>query len=501
MAMTVLADLKTSRRDCRRDCPALPGDVRRKPSNTVLEYSAENELFRTPMQFRNLPSVDSVLATPEMAEVASSFSRQWVVELVRQELDLARERIRQGEDAAGLEEVSALVCRRVDDVVRAEPRRVINATGVVIHTNLGRAPLSRAAMHAAEEAAFGYSNLEFDLDSGRRGSRQAQLESLLRQITGAEAALAVNNNASAVLLGLLALASGREVIVSRAEAVEIGGGFRVPDVLRQSGATLVDVGTTNRTYLRDYEEATTEDTAAYLKVHASNFRVEGFTAAVGMQELAELGDRLGVAVLHDVGSGSLLPTEKYGLVHEPMPQESVRAGMGLAFFSGDKLLGGPQAGIVVGRRELVSRLARHPFARAVRIDKLSLASLTATLVHYLRGEAEREVPVWRMISATPGELKARATRWRSALSDSFSVDESRSAIGGGSLPGETLRTWALMLDASNIPGGAEGVMQRLRGSRPPVVARVEDEKVLFDPRTVGPDEDEDLLSCLQRIVS
>ena len=353
------------------------------------------------MQFRNLPSVDSVLATPEMAEVASSFSRQWVVELVRQELDLARERIRQGKDAAGLEEVSALVCRRVDDVVRAEPRRVINATGVVIHTNLGRAPLSRAAMHAAEEAAFGYSNLEFDLDSGRRGSRQAQLESLLRQITGAEAALAVNNNASAVLLGLLALASGREVIVSRAEAVEIGGGFRVPDVLRQSGATLVDVGTTNRTYLRDYEEATTEDTAAYLKVHASNFRVEGFTAEVGIQELAELGDRLGVAVLHDVGSGSLLPTEKYGLVHEPMPQESVRAGMGLAFFSGDKLLGGPQAGIVVGRRELVSRLARHPFARAVRIDKLSLASLTATLVHYLRGEAEREVPVWRMISATP----------------------------------------------------------------------------------------------------
>lgn len=322
---------------------------------------------------------------------------------------------------------------------------------------------------------------------------------MLRQLTGAEAALAVNNNASAVLLGLLALAAGREVIVSRAEAVEIGGGFRVPDVLRQSGATLVDVGTTNRTYLRDYEEATTEDTAAYLKVHASNFRVEGFTAEVGMQELAEMGDRLGVAVLHDVGSGSLLPTEKYGLVHEPMPQESVRAGMGLAFFSGDKLLGGPQAGIVVGRRGLVSRLARHPLARAVRIDKLSLASLTATLVHYLRGEAEREVPVWRMISTTPDELKARATRWRSALSGSFSVDESRSAIGGGSLPGETLPTWALMLDASNIPGGAEGVMQQLRGNRPPVVARVENEKVLFDPRTIGPDEDEDFLSCLQRI--
>ena len=451
------------------------------------------------MQYRNLPSVDSVLATPEVEEIASSFNRQWVVELVRGELEHARERIRLGEPAVGVEEVAALVCRRVDDVVRAEPRRVINATGVVIHTNLGRAPLSKAAMQAAEEAASGYSNLEFDLGSGRRGSRQAQLESLIRQLTGAEAALAVNNNASAVLLGLLALAAGREVIVSRAEAVEIGGGFRVPDVLRQSGATLIDVGTTNRTYLRDYEEATTADTAAYLKVHASNFRVEGFTAEVGMRELAELGDRLGVAVLHDVGSGALLPTERYGLAHEPMPQESINAGMGLVFFSGDKLLGGPQAGIVTGRRELVSRLARHPLARAVRIDKLSLASLTATLVHYLRGEAEREVPVWRMISAAPEEIRQRAERWRAMLSGAYIVSEARSAIGGGSLPGETLPTWALVLDPAGISGGAEGAAQRLRENRPPVVGRVEDQKVLLDPRTVGPDEDSALLAALRSL--
>ena len=429
--------------------------------------------------------------------MAASFSREWVVELVRRELDQARARIRRGDGVAELEEVASLVCRRAEETMRPEPRRVINATGVIIHTNLGRAPLSRAAMRAAEEAALGYSNLEFDLASGRRGSRQAQLESLLRELTGAEAALAVNNNASAVLLGLLALAAGREVIVSRAEAVEIGGGFRVPDVLRQSGATLVDVGTTNRTYLRDYEEATTSDTAAYLKVHASNFRVEGFTAEVGMRKLAELGDRLGVAALHDVGSGSLLPTEKYGLVHEPMPQESVKAGMGLAFFSGDKLLGGPQAGIVVGRRELVSQLARHPLARAVRIDKLSLASLTATLVHYLKGEAEREVPVWRMISAAPQSLKERAMRWQSSLPGPYSVSESRSAIGGGSLPGETLPTWALALDASVVAGRAGRVMELLRESRPPVIGRVEDERVLFDPRTVGPEEDNYLLSALQ----
>ena len=449
------------------------------------------------MQFRNLPSVDSVLATSEVAQAAVDFSRDWVVGLVREELEQARTRIRQGDDASGLEEVASLVCRRVDEAMRAEPRRVINATGVVIHTNLGRAPLSRAAMQAAEEAAQGYSNLEFDLESGRRGSRQAQLELLLRQITGAEAALAVNNNASALLLGLQALAQGREVIVSRAEAVEIGGGFRVPDVLRQSGCVLVDVGTTNRTYLRDYEDATNDNTAAYLKVHASNFRVEGFTAEVESRELAELGDRLGVAVLHDVGSGSLLPTSRYGLAHEPMPQESVRAGMGLAFFSGDKLLGGPQAGIVVGRRDLVSRLARHPLARAVRIDKLSLASLTATLVHYLKGEAEREVPVWRMISATPDALRERAERWRAALPGAYSICESRSAIGGGSLPGETLPTWVLTLNASGMPGGADGVMKRMRDGRPPVIARVDDENVLFDPRTVGPDEDRALLAALR----
>jgi len=449
------------------------------------------------MQFRNLPSVDSVLALPNVTAAAAAYSREWVVELAREELDAARQRIRQGGEADGAEEIAALVCRRAEEAGLAEPRRVINATGVVIHTNLGRAPLSRAAMQAAEEAAAGYSNLEFDLESGRRGSRQARLESLIRQVTGAEAALAVNNNASAVLLGLLALAAGREVIVSRAEAVEIGGGFRVPDVLRQSGATLVDVGTTNRTYLRDYEDATTENTAAYLKVHASNFRVEGFTSEVDAKELAALGDRLGVAVLHDVGSGSLLPTERYGMAHEPMPQESIRAGMGLVFFSGDKLLGGPQAGIVAGRRELVGLLARHPLARAVRIDKLSLASLTATMVHYLRGEAEREIPVWRMISATAESLKERAHSWKRQLSEPYSVAESRSAVGGGSLPGETLPTWALALDASSLPEGAEGVMRLLREGRPPVVARVEDERVMFDPRTVAPDEDMELLAALR----
>jgi L-seryl-tRNA(Ser) seleniumtransferase len=448
------------------------------------------------MQFRNLPSVDSVLATPEVADAAQSYSREWVVGLVRLELDQARQRIRNGDGAPGLAEVAEAVGQRIKDAVRAEPRRVINATGVVIHTNLGRAPLSRAALQAAEEAARGYSNLEFDLETGSRGSRQAQLQTLLRQLTGAEAALAVNNNASAVLLGLTALAAGKEVIVSRAEAVEIGGGFRVPDVLRQSGGTLVDVGTTNRTYVRDYEESANENTAAFLKVHTSNFRVQGFTAEVTAGELVELGDRLGVAVLHDVGSGSLLPTEKYGLAHEPTPQESIRAGMGLVFFSGDKLLGGPQAGIVVGKKDLVDRLARHPLARAVRIDKLSLSSLTATLVHYIREEAEQEIPIWRMISASKETLEKRAQSWKAALDHSCAVEEGRSAIGGGSLPGETLPTWVLSVDCGTVDGGAQEVMRRLRDCQPPVVARIEDDRVLLDPRTVSPEEDEGLLRAL-----
>ncbi len=448
-------------------------------------------------QFRNLPSVDSVMTADAVVDMAAVYDREWVVDLVRRELEDARQRIRLGAAAPAPLEVAEAVCRYIKSVARMEPRRVINATGVVIHTNLGRAPLSRAATEAVEQAALGYSNLELDLAGGRRGSRQAHLQSLLRQLTGAEAALVVNNNASAVLLGLSALASDSEVIVSRGEAVEIGGGFRIPDVLRQSGSILVDVGTTNRTYVRDYENALTENTSALLKVHSSNFRVEGFTASVEPGELVELGLRRGIAVLHDVGSGALLPTERYGLTHEPTPQESIAAGVGLVFFSGDKLLGGPQAGIVVGKRDLVDRLERHPLARAVRIDKLSLAGLAATLLHYLRQEAEREIPVWRMIAAPEGDIKSRAQRWQSLVEFPASIEHSRSAIGGGSLPGETLPSWALTLSCCAPAGGPEAVMRKLREADPPVVARIEEDRVLLDPRTVLPEEDEALLRAVR----
>ena len=259
----------------------------------------------------------------------------------------------------------------------------------------------------------------------------------------------------------------------------------------------MDVGTTNRTYAADYEGAITENTAALLKVHASNFRVEGFASSVEARELVELGERYGIPVLHDVGSGCLLPTERYGMAHEPLPQESIADGMGLVFFSGDKLLGGPQAGIVVGKKDLVNRLERHPLARAVRIDKLSLAALTATLLHYLSGDAEQQIPVWQMISASDEAIRDRAQRWQSRLGSAAAVEPSRSAIGGGSLPGETLPSWVLVLTCREGPGGPEEVMADLRRADPPVMARVEEDRVLLDPRTVLPEEEEALLQAVQ----
>ena len=449
------------------------------------------------MQLRDLPSVDSVMGTEPVAAMLNGYSREWVVGLVRRELEQARARVRRGEGVPSAVEVAESVCLQVGSAARIEPRRVINATGVIIHTNLGRSPLSSPASDAMVAAAGSYSNLELDLESGRRGSRQAHLQLLLRQLTGAEAALAVNNNASALLLALSALAPGGEVIVSRGEAVEIGGGFRVPDVLRQSGAVLVDAGTTNRTYVDDYERAITENTAALLKVHASNFRVEGFTASVEIPELVELGQKRGIPVLHDVGSGCLLPTQRYGLAPEPMPQDSISAGADLVFFSGDKLLGGPQAGIVVGKAEPVAKLVRHPLARAVRIDKLSLAALTATLLHYLKEEAESEIPVWRMIGASEESINRRAQQWLERLGRDAPAEirPSRSAVGGGSLPGETLPTWTLSVASSEI--SPEELAARLRRADAPVVARIEDDRVVLDPRTVLPEDEEDMIGSLR----
>jgi len=447
--------------------------------------------------YRSLPSVERLLSDERVTEMASAHSRNVVVELIRLCLADARSEISAGGNAPELQELIATIGERAAAMSAEWPRHVINATGVVLHTNLGRAPLSDDAKEAMLRAAQGYSDLELDLATGRRGSRQAHISELVARATGADAALVVNNNASAVMLGLAAIAVGREVIVSRGEAVEIGGGFRVPDVLQQSGATLVEVGTTNRTYGRDYEAAITENTGALLAVHASNFRVMGFTHAPEIAELVEVGARRGVPVLHDLGSGCLLDSAQFGLMHEPMPQESVKAGVALSFFSGDKLLGGPQAGIIAGKKELVDVVARHPLARAMRIDKLSMAALAATMEHYIREEAVAKVPVWRMISMSADEGKKRASLWAEEIGGGVSISEAESTIGGGSLPGETIPTWVLAINCDAL-GGVVAVAQRLRSSEHPVMGRIEDERVLLDARTVLPGEDRMLIQTVKR---
>jgi len=441
---------------------------------------------------RHLPSVDRLLKEPLAEELSARFPRDLVVQSLRDTLEEARSRIREGASAPGAAGLLELARTRLEVAFRPSLRPVINATGVIIHTNLGRAPLSDEALRAVLQVAGGYSNLEYRLEEGTRGSRHEHVSELLRRISGAEDAMAVNNNASAVLLVLSAFAQGREVIVSRGQAVEIGGGFRIPDVLRQSGAILVEVGTTNRTYAADYEQAITPNTALLLHVHPSNFRVEGFTHSASIEELVALGRRHGVPVVDDLGSGSFLDTARYGLQHEPMVQERIAAGVDLVTFSGDKLLGGPQAGLIAGRAKLVEKLRRHPLARAIRIDKMTIAALVATLNHYLMEEATTKVPVWRMISMPESEIRTRAAAVARRLRKgglAVEVIAGLSTVGGGSLPGETLPTRLVAVAPSNgLPSPAE-VAARLRRMDPPVVARIERDRLVLDLRTVPRTQD------------
>jgi L-seryl-tRNA(Ser) seleniumtransferase len=444
---------------------------------------------------RALPSVGRLLETPEVGELLAQHARTEVVDALRTALADARATV--GSEPGGSSQ--AEIVHQASLLLRASGegslRRVINATGVVLHTNLGRAPLSDATVRAMERVARGYSALEFDLAAGARGSRHEHVSDLLHRLTGAEAALVVNNNASAVLLALAALAVGREVIISRGQLVEIGGGFRIPDVLRQSGATLVEVGTTNRTYVEDFARAVTPDTSVLLRVHASNFRVVGFTQETTLLELAALAREQGLVVVDDLGSGSLLPSERYGLAHEPMAQESVREGADVVCFSGDKLLGGPQAGILIGKADVIGRLRRHPLTRAVRPDKATLAGLRATLMHYVRGEAEREVPVWRMIAATRANLTDRGHRIvQQSGSTVVRVVDAASAIGGGSLPGMTLPSAAIALRSPTRP--PQELAAELRRWAVPIVGHIAHDEVLLDLRTVLDDEDDDMARAL-----
>ena len=446
-------------------------------------------------ELSRFPSVDKVLSEGRVRELCKAFSCELVVNLIRRKLAAARQEAMRGGPIPSVEEVASWVEAKANELGSLTLRRVINATGVILHTNLGRAPLSREAIKAMEEASLGYCNLEFDLETGKRGSRQVHVEELLCQLTGAEAALVVNNNASGVLLALTALAKRKEVIVSRGQAVEIGGGFRIPEVMRQSGAKLVEVGTTNCTYLRDYEEAISPRTAALLRVHASNFRIIGFTHAVSLEELVELGRRYNLLVLDDLGSGCLIDTTRFGLDPEPRIQDSIAAGADLVFSSGDKLLGGPQAGLILGRRGLIEKLRRHPLARAVRIDKVRLAGLAATLLHYLKGEALEKIPALRMIAAPIEEIERRARRWAQAIGEAAEVIPGESVVGGGSLPGSSLPTRLVIIRKR---GKAHHLAQKLRRNQPPIIGRVEKNSLVLDPRTVLPEEDDLLISAVKR---
>lgn len=448
-------------------------------------------------ELRGLPSVDRLLQTPAAARLIEEYGRPQTLAAIRLTLEEIR---RDSVSGIPVPDQSALIRRAqtlLEDWCSPTLTPVINASGVILHTNLGRAPLSKAALQAQQAISGGYSTLEFDLQTGRRSKREIHAEKLLTRLTGAEAALVVNNNAAAVLLVLSALAHRRKVVISRTQLVEIGGGFRVPEVMKQSGARLVEIGTTNRVHLADYETALEESAPALvLRAHHSNFRIIGFTSEPGLAEIAAAAHARGVAVIDDLGSGALLDTEPFGLAHEPTVQESLSAGADLVCFSGDKLLGGPQAGVIVGRRELIAKIRKHPLARAIRADKSCLSALSATLLQYLKDEALREIPVWRMISTPPAEIRARAEAWQNALGDG-TVIPSRSTVGGGSLPEETLPTYALALTVSQ----PNQFLAALRAQRPAVIARVENDQVLLDPRTVLPDQDGDLLSSLKNVLN
>ncbi len=442
--------------------------------------------------FRQIPSVDHLLTHALTGELIASYGREWTANAIREVLFVCREEIRAGQQLPTDDALISRAAALLNQQAALFPVQVINAAGVIIHTNLGRAPLSQQAKLALCAAAGGYSNLEYDLSAGKRGTRNAQVESQLTRLTGAEAALVVNNNAGAVLLTLSALARRKKVAVARSQLVEIGGGFRVPDVLRESGAHLLEVGTTNRVHLNDYESAIEQGAQLLLLTHHSNFKIVGFATEPSMKELSGLAIAAGVPLIFDQGSGALLDTAQYGLPHEITVQEALQAGADLVCFSGDKLLGGPQAGIIAGKKTLVDKLRKHALYRALRPDKLCFAALSATLRHYLKGEAQACIPVYRMLAREEASLHDQALGWRQKLGEG-SVIPGRSTIGGGSLPDETLPTWLLALETRS----PQKFLAQLRACQPAVIARVEDNRVVFDPRTILPDEDQHLLAGIR----
>ena len=454
---------------------------------------------------RQIPRVDLFLNDKDLLEILGNHPRVLLVEAVRNVLDKVRRGIVEGRIAkVDQEAIKGEIARELKKLVSPRLHRVINATGVVLHTNLGRAPISEEVAEHLKWIITGYSNLEYDLVKGKRGLRYRNLEWILKKLAGAEDVCVVNNNAGAVLLILSALARGKEVIVSRGELIEIGGSFRIPDVMAQSGAILKEVGTTNKTHLWDYENAINENTGLILKVHTSNYKVLGFTESVSTKELVELGRKYDIPVYEDLGSGSFIDVRKIGLSYEPTVQDVLKAGVDVVSFSGDKLLGGAQAGIILGRKELIQRIKKHPLNRALRIDKMTLATLEATLMYYLDEErALKEIPAWRLLSQPLEEIKRRAEKlylllMKNELKAKIEIVEDESEVGGGALPLQKLPTYCVAIKPKEI---SVGTLDRLmRKQEFPVVARIKNEVYLLDMRTVFDGEIEILIEYLHKIL-
>ena len=455
--------------------------------------------------FRKLPKVDILLQNEEMVRLCEEHGRGFVVDCIRTELDHARTLI--AAESAEAENYLNDFVKNVEKRVELESeyplRKVINATGIILHTNLGRAPLGKVHQDAVLQAMCNYSNLEYDLETGKRGKRWTHYADLIAKIAGTEGAIAVNNNAASLTLIFGALSKGKEVIVSRGEAIEIGGKFRIPEVIEQSGAKLREVGTTNKTRISDYEDAINENTGALLKVHTSNYKVIGFTEDVSLEQLVELGKKHHLPVIMDLGSGVLVDLEKYGLAHEPTVQEQVKKGADLVCFSGDKLLGGPQAGIIVGKKEMIQKLENYPLMRAIRLDKCAIAALSATFREYMdEGRAVRNIPVLYMIARPLEELKEQAQKLAEMLNGceewaEVQVEESESMVGGGSLPGETLASYAVTIQPKGI--SCETLMEKMRHFEVPVIGHIKEDKVWLDMRTVMPERVGILKNCLYEI--
>lgn len=461
---------------------------------------------------RELPAVDRLMRESILEELQERIPRRIVLQAVQDTIALYRDKIMDLEKQSTVELADlspSLLAREAAHLAETYAgqnlKALINATGVIIHTNLGRAPLAESAVKALSDIAHNYNNLELSLKSGRRGSRQEHLEELICTISGAEAAAVVNNNAAAVFLALNATAAGREVVVSRGQLVEIGGSFRIPEIMAASGAKLIEVGTTNKTYLRDYEAVVGENTAVFFKVHTSNYHMVGFTADVSTAELAALAHKHSLVMIEDLGSGVFLDLEKYQLPPEPRVQDSVAAGADIVTFSGDKMLGGPQAGIIVGRKDLLSYIRTNQLARTLRIDKFAIAALEATLRLYLDEEkAINEIPVWRMLTAKPELIRQRAERLAERLKVLFgvntaSVEPGISRVGGGALPTAELQTHLVVFKPDPSREKPERLVEMLRSGDPPVILRLQHESLLFDPRTIFEEQEEMLIDAIRRV--